>query len=125
MCSVRGVHQDGGSYVQDHTEHDKSLHVRRNPPDGGYERNRSQKKSPGRRDNPAGTIQEFAMMIDKEQETRAQGMSLEVAWRNPLPHLRAHLRSRQENSPYCRWAEQAGKIRARRFNWDANHIWIE
>ena len=64
------------------------------------------------------------MMIGKEQETRPQGMSLEVVWRNPLPHLRARLRSRQENNPYCQWAEQAGKVRARRFNWDANHTWI-
>jgi len=65
------------------------------------------------------------MIAGNDQETRTQGICLEVVWRNPIPHLRAHLRSRRGNDPYCRWAEQAGKIRARRFNWDANHIWID
>jgi hypothetical protein len=65
------------------------------------------------------------MMASEEQESEAQGMSLEVVWRNPLPHVRASLRSRQASNPYCRWAEQASKLRARRFSWDANHIWIE
>jgi len=65
------------------------------------------------------------MMVSEKQESEAQGMSLEVVWRNPLPHIRASLRSRQASNPYCRWAEQASIIRARRSNWDANHIWIE
>jgi hypothetical protein len=65
------------------------------------------------------------MMVSENQESEAQGMSLEVVWRNPLPHVRASLRSRQASNPYCRWAEQASKIRAPRFSWEANHIWIE
>ena len=65
------------------------------------------------------------MVVSEKQESREQRMSLDVVWRNPLPHVRASLRSRQASSPYCRWAEQAGKIRARRSNWDANHNWVE
>ncbi len=64
------------------------------------------------------------MIVSDKQKNRAQGMSLAVAWRNPLSHVRAFLRSRQASNPYCRWAEQASKIRARRSNWDAKHIWI-
>jgi hypothetical protein len=64
------------------------------------------------------------MTVGGEQAICAQNMSLEVVWRNPLPHVRASLRSRQAGNPYCRWAEQASKLRARRSNWDANHIWI-
>jgi hypothetical protein len=64
------------------------------------------------------------MIVGEEQGIRAQGMSLEVVWRNPLSHVKASLRSRQASNPHCRWAEQASKIRARRSNWDANHIWI-
>jgi len=64
------------------------------------------------------------MIVGEKQEIRVQSMSLEVVWRNPLPHVRASLRSRQASNPYCQWLEQASKIRARRSNWDADHIWI-
>lgn len=64
------------------------------------------------------------MIVNEKQESEAQGMSLEIVWRNPLPYVRASLRSRQESNPYCRWAEQASKIRARRANWDADHCWV-
>ena len=64
------------------------------------------------------------MFVNEKQKSGAQGMSLEVVWRNSLSHVRASLKSRQASNPYCRWAEQASKIRARQSNWDANHIWI-
>jgi hypothetical protein len=64
------------------------------------------------------------MIVSEKQKSGAQGMSLEVVWRNPLSHVRASLRSRQASNPYCRWAEQASKILTRRSNWDAKHIWI-
>jgi len=35
ICMIRSVHQDGGSYVQDHAQHDSSLLSRGNPFDGG------------------------------------------------------------------------------------------
>ena len=63
------------------------------------------------------------MIIDDEQDTRAEVMPLEVMWRNALPLVRAHLRSKERSNPYYGWAEQAKKIRARRANWDANHCW--
>jgi hypothetical protein len=62
------------------------------------------------------------MIVDEEQEIGSQGMSLEVVWRNPLPRVGALLRTREENNPYCRLAEQASKIRVRRSNWDTNTI---
>ncbi len=65
------------------------------------------------------------MIVGEEQEILAQGMSLEVVWRNPLSHVRASLRARQASDLYCRWAEQASKIRARRSNWDTNNNWVE
>jgi hypothetical protein len=64
------------------------------------------------------------MIVSEKQKSEVQGMPLEVAWRNSLSRVRASLRSRQESNPYCRWAERASKLRARRSNWDANHIWI-
>ncbi|MGA9390922.1 MAG: hypothetical protein WBV69_10795 [Candidatus Sulfotelmatobacter sp.] len=64
------------------------------------------------------------MIVDEEQEIGSQGMSFEVVWRNPRTHVRASLRARQASNPYCRWAEQASKIRARRSSWDANRMWI-
>jgi hypothetical protein len=51
------------------------------------------------------------MFVNEKQKSGAQGMSQEVVWRNPLPHVRASLRSRQASNPYCRWAEQASKSR--------------
>jgi len=65
------------------------------------------------------------MIVSEKQKSRAEGTCLEIVWRNSLPHVKASLRSRQASNPYCRWAEQASNIRARRSNWDANHIWIE
>jgi hypothetical protein len=64
------------------------------------------------------------MIVNEKQKSGAQGMSREVVWRNPLSRVRASLRSRQASYPYCRWAEQASKIRARRANWDADHCWV-
>ena len=63
------------------------------------------------------------MIVIEKQESGAQGISLEVVWRNPLSHVRASLRSREASNPYCRLAEQASQIRARRSNWDADHCW--
>ena len=63
------------------------------------------------------------MIIDDEQDTRAEVTLLEIRWRNPLPLVRAHLRTKERSNPYYGWAEQAKKIRARRANLDANHCW--
>ena len=65
------------------------------------------------------------MIVDEEQEAGPQSMSFEVVWRNPLPRVRAFLRAREADNPYCRWAEQASKIRAWRSNWDTNNNWVE
>lgn len=35
------------------------------------------------------------MIVGEKQMSGTQGMSLEVVWRNPLPHVRASLRARQ------------------------------
>ena len=65
------------------------------------------------------------MIVGEKQMSGAQGMSLEVVWWNPLPHVRASLRARQASNLYCRWEEQASKICARRSNWDTNNNWVE
>ena len=64
------------------------------------------------------------MSVDEKQELGAQGMSIQIVWRNQSASVRADLRARQLSNPYCQWAEQAGKIRARRSNWDAKHVWL-
>jgi len=57
-------------------------------------------------------------MISSEKQTNgAQVMSLRVVWRNPRALVKADLRTREASNAYCRWAEQASKIRARRSNW--------
>lgn len=63
------------------------------------------------------------MAGDKKQELAAQDISIQIVWRNQSASVSANLRARQQNDPYCRWAEQAGKIRSRRSNWDAKHVW--
>jgi hypothetical protein len=63
------------------------------------------------------------MIIEDEQDTRAEIMPLKVMWRNPLCLVRAELRAKEQSDPYYGWAEQAKKIRARRSNWNANHNW--
>jgi hypothetical protein len=66
------------------------------------------------------------MIIDGEQDSRAEVMPLEIMWRNPLCLVLAQLRLREASSlyyGYYGWAGQARKIRARRANWDANHNW--
>ncbi len=65
------------------------------------------------------------MIVDEAQEIGAQGRSYEVVWRNPLPCVRAFLRAREADNPYCRWAEQASKIRARRSSPDTSNNCIE
>ena len=64
------------------------------------------------------------MAVNQKQELGAQDMSIQIVWRNQSASVRADLRARQLNNPYCQWAEQAGKIRARRFNWEAKHVWV-
>jgi hypothetical protein len=63
------------------------------------------------------------MIIDGEQDSRAEVMPLEIMWRNPLCLVLAQLRLREASSLHYGWAEQARKIRVRRANWDANHNW--
>ena len=65
------------------------------------------------------------MISSKKQKIGSQGVSLQIVWRNSRNHVRASLRARQASNRYCRWAEQANKIRARRSNWDTNNKWIE
>ena len=48
---------------------------------------------------PKGSARKLAMIVDEEQENGAQGMSLEIVWRNPLPHVRASLRSERQTIP--------------------------
>jgi hypothetical protein len=72
-----------------------------------------------------GSTRSWAMIVDEEQEIGPQGMSFEVVWRNPLSKVRADLRAREMNNPYCRWVEQASRIRVRRSNWDTNNNWVE
>ena len=62
------------------------------------------------------------MIVDEEQETGPQRISPELVWRNSRSRVNASLRDRKKHNPYCRWAEQASKIRARP-NWDTNHVW--
>jgi hypothetical protein len=65
------------------------------------------------------------MISGEEQTIGPQDMSLQIVWRNPRTHVRASLRARQASDLYCRWAEQASKILARRSNWDTNNNWVE
>ena len=65
------------------------------------------------------------MIVIEKQKSGAQGMSMEVVWRNPLPHVRASLRLRQATNPHCQWAEHASKLRSRRASSLASHISIE
>jgi hypothetical protein len=62
------------------------------------------------------------MLFGKEEKIGAQDMSLQIVWRNPSTHVSECVRARRAGDPYCRWAEQASKIRAQRSNWDAKHI---
>jgi hypothetical protein len=65
------------------------------------------------------------MIVHGERKIGPQAVSPEIVWRNPLPHMQACLRAREANNPYCRWAEQGSKIRARRSNWDIRNNWAE
>jgi hypothetical protein len=67
----------------------------------------------------------MTMIADEEQDIGTQAIPLELVWRNPFSDVRAHLTLREKGDRYCRWAEQASKIRARRANWDDNHTWAE
>ena len=64
-------------------------------------------------------------MSSGKEKTSSQDMSLQIVWRNPLGHIRASLRARQATDPYCRWAEQASNIRARRSTGDTSSNWFE
>ena len=61
------------------------------------------------------------MIIDEEDNVRADMMPLEIVWRNPLRMVRAKLKLREASNLYYGWAEQAKRIRARRATWDAKH----
>jgi len=64
-------------------------------------------------------------MILDDKQTDAEGITLELVWRNPSARVKAHLKASEKNNPYYRWAEHAIKIRARRSNWDAGNNWID
>lgn len=61
------------------------------------------------------------MTAGEERDIRAEPMSLEVVWRNPLTVVQESLRFSESYNPYYRWAEQERRIRARRANWNVNH----
>jgi len=63
------------------------------------------------------------MITNEDQDIEAVGMPLEIVWRKPGRLVHAQLRAKESNNPYCRWGEQASKIRARRAHWNANHRW--
>jgi len=65
------------------------------------------------------------MMLDDEQDIGLGDMPLELVWRNPLARVRAQLRMREKDNPYCQWSQQATKIRARRSNWEARKNGLE
>jgi hypothetical protein len=46
------------------------------------------------------------MIIDGEQDSRAEVMPLEIMWRNPLCLVLAQLRLREASSLYYRWANK-------------------
>ena len=61
------------------------------------------------------------MIIDEEDNVRADMMPLEIVWRNPLRRVRAKLKLREASNLYYGWAEQAKKIRARRATREDKH----
>jgi hypothetical protein len=65
------------------------------------------------------------MISGEEYELDSHTMPLRIVWRNPRTYVRACLRARQAKDPYCRWGEQASKIRSRRSNGDTNNSWID
>jgi len=65
------------------------------------------------------------MIVDEQRKIELQDSSLEIAWRNPVAAVKARMRAREKGSFYCQWAEQARKIRARRWNWETNNNWVE
>jgi hypothetical protein len=65
------------------------------------------------------------MIVNEKQHIDPQESLLAIAWRNPVAQVRARMRTREKENPYCRWSEQARKIRARRSNWHSNNDWVE
>lgn len=119
----RSVYQDDVEYVQDYAKHDSPFLPHRDSPDGSDERSRSEAEVFGQWQQSERVQRELAMVV-YEKQTLEPHTPLEIVWRNQSASVRADLRARQQNNPYCRWAEQAGKIRARRSNWDANRVWV-
>jgi hypothetical protein len=60
------------------------------------------------------------MIIDDDQEIRAEVLPLEIMWRNSPPLVRAHLRANEKSYAYYGCAEQAKNNCARHANWDDN-----
>jgi hypothetical protein len=63
------------------------------------------------------------MIGNEERNIAAVVMPFGIVWRNPANLVQAHLRTRETSNPYCQWAEQGRKIRARRSRWNLNHRW--
>jgi hypothetical protein len=63
------------------------------------------------------------MVANREQYMTADVTHLEIVWRNPVTFVQTRLRLREASNPYYGWAEQAGKIRARRSNWNRTRPW--
>jgi hypothetical protein len=61
------------------------------------------------------------MIAGEEENIQAEIRPLEIVWRNPLTEAQESLRIRELCHPYYQWAEQAGKIRARRAHWNITH----
>ncbi len=50
------------------------------------------------------------MIIEDEQNTRAEVLPLEIMWQNPRPLVWAHQRAKERSNPYYGWAEHAKRI---------------
>ena len=65
------------------------------------------------------------MIVDEEQESWSVGHVFRGHVAESTSPYQAFLRVREAERAYCRWAEQASKIRVRQFNWDNNSLRVE
>jgi len=84
-CNISDVYQDE-VFMLEITQNTISCLPLANPNHGGYERNRSQEKAFGLAMNSEESSWELPIIVGEEEDS--QGTSLEVMWRNPLPHVR-------------------------------------
>ena len=63
------------------------------------------------------------MNTNEEHDIAAMLAPLEIVWRNPLNFVQVRLKARETSHPCYPWADQGGKIRARRSRWNLDHRW--